>query len=284
VLLATQCLPGRRTGYFLRRSVSPSQTASRGESSTLPLISFLTTYQRHSRSIANISSAANEGPWHHRGKSDHGTLIPQMTPYTPISIVHSISASSTPSVQPPLLPASSPHSPSLLDRVSADLIPFATHLHGIFKFCRSSDKSDRYPVRTVICATDCRTRADCHRRKGVGINSHEGVQRRWATGIPLVSRQTRRHVVGGNENVPVEILRVLSDWFAVLEERTTVPGTSLGAMVGAISALEDAASGVSDLYTYIPPAWLMSCRGGENTDNAAPFVRRSRPVYIEFFV
>jgi len=90
--------------------------------------------------------------------------------------------------------------------------------------------------------------------------------------------------VGGDENVPVEILRVLSDWFAVLEERRTVPGTSLGAMIEAISALEDAASGVSDLYTHIPSAWLRSCSGGENTDNAASFVRRSRPVYIEFFV
>jgi hypothetical protein len=90
--------------------------------------------------------------------------------------------------------------------------------------------------------------------------------------------------VRGDENLPVEILRLLSDWFAMLEERTTVPGTSLGAMIEAISALEDALFGVSDLYIYIPPAWLMSCSGGENTDNAASFVRWSRPVCIEFFV
>jgi hypothetical protein len=60
--------------------------------------------------------------------------------------------------------------------------------------------------------------------------------------------------VRGDENLPVEILRLLSDWFAMLEERMTVPGTSLGAMIEAISALEDAVSGVSDLYIYIPPA------------------------------
>jgi hypothetical protein len=82
----------------------------------------------------------------------------------------------------------------------------------------------------------------------------------------------------------VEILRLLSDWFAMLEERMTVPGTSLGAMIEAVSALEDALFGVSDLYIYIRPAWLMSCSGGENIDNAASFVRWSHPVYTEFFV
>jgi hypothetical protein len=90
--------------------------------------------------------------------------------------------------------------------------------------------------------------------------------------------------VRGDENLPVEILRLLSDWFAMLEERMTVPGTSLGAMIEAISALEDAVFGVSDLNIDIPLAWLMSCSGGENTDNTASFVRWIRPVYIEFFV
>jgi len=127
-------------------------------------------------------------------------------------------------------------------------------------------------------------RADSHRWQGIGIDSHGGVQRRWATGIPVRSRKTRSRIVRGDENLPVEILRVLSDWLAMLEERVTVPGTSLGAMVEAISALEDALSGVSDLYIHVPPAWLMSRSGGENTDNAASFVRRFRPVYIEFFV
>lgn len=58
----------------------------------------------------------------------------------------------------------------------------------------------------------------------------------------------------GDKNIPVEILRLLSDWFAMLEQRATVPGSSIGAMMEAISALEDAVSCVSDLYIYIPPA------------------------------
>lgn len=38
----------------------------------------------------------------------------------------------------------------------------------------------------------------------------------------------------------------------MLEERTTVPGTSLGAMIEAISALEDAVFGVSDILRLYP--------------------------------
>ena len=62
----------------------------------------------------------------------------------------------------------------------------------------------------------------------------------------------------------------------------SVPGTSLGAMIGAVAALEDSLSGVSALT--FTPAWLMGHSGGENTDNAASDVRWSYPVYIEFFV
>ena len=124
-----------------------------------PSLLFLTRDQHHAHGIANQSPTAVGGPWHHRGKSTHSQLIPPMSPHTPMSIARSISgASSSHSVPPPLLPASNQHLASLLDRVSSDLIPFAPYLHGIFKFYRSSEKSDRQPVRTVY-ATDCRTPA-----------------------------------------------------------------------------------------------------------------------------
>jgi hypothetical protein len=116
-----------------------------------PSIWFLTRDQHHAHCIANQSPLAVVGPWHHRGKSTHSD--------TPMSIARSASgATSSHSVPPPLLPASSQHSASLLDRVSADLIPFAPYLHGIFKFYRHSGKSERQPVRTVH-ATDRRTPA-----------------------------------------------------------------------------------------------------------------------------
>lgn len=50
-----------------------------------------------------------------------------------------------------------------------------------------------------------------------------------------------KHVViaGGGGNIPLEIIRTLSEWMAALEERGTVPGTTLGGMIGLLSALED---------------------------------------------
>lgn len=178
-------------------------------------------HEHHAHGIAGQSPTAVGEPWHSRGKSTNSALIPPVIPFSPMSIARSVSgASSAHSVPPPLLPASSLHPPSLLDRVSGDLIPFAAYLRGIFTFYGSSEKSDMQP--------------------GVGIDSHGGLQRLWATGVPVVGRKPLRRIVRGDENIPVEILRLLSDWFAMLEERTTVPGTSLGAMIEAISALEDA--------------------------------------------
>lgn len=44
------------------------------------------------------------------------------------------------------------------------------------------------------------------------------------------------------ENLPLEILRCLSEWYSVLEERGTVPGTSLGGLIGTIAAMEETLS------------------------------------------
>lgn len=124
-----------------------------------PSISFLTRDQHHAHCIASQSPTSVGGPWHHRGKLAYSSLIPTVTLRSPMSIARSVSGtSSSHSVPPPLLPASSHHSSSLLDRVSADLIPFASYLGGIFKFYRSSSKSDGQPVR-IVHATDCRTPA-----------------------------------------------------------------------------------------------------------------------------
>lgn len=84
----------------------------------------------------------------------------------------------------------------------------------------------------------------------------------------------------------MEILRLLSDWFAVLEERGTVPGTTLGTMVFAISTLEDSLCGMSPVLSICPPlARLMSFSGGKGAHDAASFVRRPpRLVYIVFYV
>jgi len=40
------------------------------------------------------------------------------------------------------------------------------------------------------------------------------------------------------ENLPEEVLRCLSEWISVLEERNTVPGSSLGSLLGGIQTFE----------------------------------------------
>jgi hypothetical protein len=45
-------------------------------------------------------------------------------------------------------------------------------------------------------------------------------------------------IVGGGYNIPMEVLRSLSDWIAVLESRGTVPGASLGSLLSCIQAFE----------------------------------------------
>jgi len=147
-----------------------------------------------------------------------------MTPFSPKSIMRSVSGASTSQSVPPrgLGPSSSPPSPSLLDRVSADLIPFASYLRGIFKFYRFSGKS--------------------YGESRIDIDRYGGVQRLWSNGVPVAGQKALSHIEKDEENLPVEILRHLSDWFAMLEERMTVPGTSLGLMIDTISALEDAVS------------------------------------------
>lgn len=50
-------------------------------------------------------------------------------------------------------------------------------------------------------------------------------------------------VAGGGENLPLEILRSLSEWIGVLEERGAV-GAGLGGMLGCVQGLEDSLSGM----------------------------------------
>jgi len=59
------------------------------------------------------------------------------------------------------------------------------------------------------------------------------------TGDEGLHRKHRPRVAGGGENVPLEVLRALSCWLAVMEEGGKVPGTTLGGMFGCIAALED---------------------------------------------
>jgi putative membrane protein len=47
----------------------------------------------------------------------------------------------------------------------------------------------------------------------------------------------------GGENVPLDVLRVMTEWLSELESRGTVPGNALASMYGCISSFEDSLSG-----------------------------------------
>ncbi|KAF9066766.1 Bestrophin, RFP-TM, chloride channel-domain-containing protein, partial [Rhodocollybia butyracea] len=59
----------------------------------------------------------------------------------------------------------------------------------------------------------------------------------------------RPSVAGEGDNLPLEILRCLSEWCSVLEYRGTVPGTSMGSIIGCISTFEDDLSVVEKILT-----------------------------------
>jgi ion channel-forming bestrophin family protein len=62
-----------------------------------------------------------------------------------------------------------------------------------------------------------------------------------APGQTATAEGSGKHVViaGGGGNIPLEIIRTLSEWMAALEERGTVPGTTLGGMIAMLQMLED---------------------------------------------
>ncbi|EEB99500.1 hypothetical protein MPER_00811, partial [Moniliophthora perniciosa FA553] len=71
------------------------------------------------------------------------------------------------------------------------------------------------------------------------------VSDKWRAVLPPKPR-TRTHKqrpvlpgTGGGANLPLEILRCLSEWMSVLEERGTVPGTSMGSLMGCVATFED---------------------------------------------
>ncbi|THV04730.1 hypothetical protein K435DRAFT_648759 [Dendrothele bispora CBS 962.96] len=63
------------------------------------------------------------------------------------------------------------------------------------------------------------------------------------------SSKYRPRVAGDGLNLPLEVLRCLSEWFSVLEDRGTVPGTTMGSLMGCISAFEDSLTSLEKILT-----------------------------------
>ncbi|KAI0027137.1 Bestrophin, RFP-TM, chloride channel-domain-containing protein [Vararia minispora EC-137] len=131
--------------------------------------------------------------------------------------------------QTPLLPSARPDGRSMWARFSADLVPFAAEVRSLARFV---------PFRK-------QSLSDYDNAVGSGGGGGGGVQRRFRT----EPTKHRPRVVCDGENLPLEIVNFLSNWFSELEDRGTVPGTSLGSMIGCLAAMEDSISTLERILT-----------------------------------
>ncbi|KAJ6615405.1 Bestrophin, RFP-TM, chloride channel-domain-containing protein [Mycena sp. CBHHK59/15] len=165
--------------------------------------------------------------------------FPQAQP--PPQPVHA-SQDSTSSLHQPLLPGENPTGDDG-HAVAQDLIPFA----GVFSSLRNW-------FRTKFG------------KKEKVIPQYNGgpPQRKWAGPIhPDVKLMKMKPETG--ENLPEEILRCISEWCSVLEDRNTVPGGSLGGIMGGVAAFEASLATLEHILTtplpfvysvHISTVWL----------------------------
>jgi len=143
------------------------------------------------------------------------------------------SQSSQTSSHQPLQPAQRTDDQTVMEQVSHELIPFA----GMFSSIRNWFRGKRgYELIG---------------ENGKNPFGQGASQRKWKGPVhPRIgsSKHTRVANVRG-ENLPLEILRCLSEWFSVLEDRSTVPGTSLGSLIGCVAAMEETLSGLERILT-----------------------------------
>lgn len=144
----------------------------------------------------------------------------------------SLSNESTHSEHQALHPSQNPDAHKNMTHANADLVPFSGVLYN-FKiwvqslFTSSSEYAD-------VTGDD---------RNPYGFDAS---QRKWSGPIHQrfgKAKHRRLSPENRGENLPLEILRCFSEWCSVLEDRNTVPGTSLGTLIGCIAAMEDSLVG-----------------------------------------
>ncbi|KAK7450605.1 hypothetical protein VKT23_012915 [Stygiomarasmius scandens] len=145
------------------------------------------------------------------------------------------SAHSGHSAHQDLAPSRNPNPPDqdVMGQVDGNLIPFAGTFASIKRlFSRKrKDGYDELPTDAWV-ERDSQSRPTFNRRKwGAPVQPRIGGRKH--TLVPAEERDKR------GENLPLEILRCLSEWCSVLEDRGTVPGTSLGGIIGTIAAMEE---------------------------------------------
>ncbi|KIY65215.1 UPF0187-domain-containing protein [Cylindrobasidium torrendii FP15055 ss-10] len=178
--------------------------------------------------------------------SFHAHVIPPINAYgTFVPPQHTSSSGSSSSVSSttPLQAATqaNPNGNGVMSQVNEDLVPFSsffTKILAIFKRKSKDEDDETLP------------------NFGVGSKNPYAAtssQRKWRGPVhPRLGGSHKTHPVlasTAEENLPLEILRVLSEWMSVLEARGSVPGTSLGGMLGTLAGLEDSLSALERILT-----------------------------------
>lgn len=158
---------------------------------------------------------------------------------------------SSPTPTQPLLPANRPlpsvpaPSRSILPFTSL-VVPF-TALLGFFSWVATrttAGAGSRSDVEHHAARTDTNgtTTPDQYRNN---INTRMNVQRKFTVGrkyYPLIAGESE-------VNIPLAILRRLSEWVALLETRGATGGATIGGMMGCLANFEDALSGLERILT-----------------------------------
>ncbi|KAI0090860.1 Bestrophin, RFP-TM, chloride channel-domain-containing protein [Irpex rosettiformis] len=109
----------------------------------------------------------------------------------------------------------------IMESIAGDLIPFNGFLQSTAKFLRLKGVHGDVTLaddieRGTLSRTHCK-----HRPK----------------------------IAGGGENIPLEVLRALSCWLSVIENRGSVYGSTLGGLFGCISSFEDNLAALERILT-----------------------------------
>ncbi|KIJ63484.1 hypothetical protein HYDPIDRAFT_92362 [Hydnomerulius pinastri MD-312] len=142
----------------------------------------------------------------------YGTFDPSSASATLVRRPSTLSSASSRSDGHLLFPSIIPSEKTVVSRISTELIPFESFFRAFGRFLKR------------VCGLRGESKPSTHFKH-------------------------RPRVAGGGQNLPLEILRCLSEWVSVLEDRQSVSGTSLGSICGCISAFEDSLSNLEKILT-----------------------------------
>ncbi|KAJ3998025.1 UPF0187-domain-containing protein, partial [Lentinula boryana] len=193
---------------------------------------------------AGISRESSPPKKHHRvhyhtehqnsSESTYGTF-----PITesPRGSIHRVpSTASFESQHQVLAPSQQPAEQDIMNNVSTGLIPFAGMFTSIRRLFSRKNSYSELPTSESVAKNPW---------------GYDASQRKWSGPIqPRIGKEKHRvSTATRGENLPLEILRCMSEWCSVLEERNTVPGTSLGSIIGTVASLEATLSGLEQILT-----------------------------------